>query len=140
MDMAKLEYVEAGDYLIPALTLGEEQRKPLGKYGLMRFRHLKENDKVRYTILELKGQLDSHLAETDETAALRVEGFIEEMLKTNPAPDRTTDPMAWVGHMENLKARAEEIVTRELIFTPPERMRYLQETIQEPEELMNMPF
>ena len=113
--MAKIKYLKTGDYEIPALTLGEEP-KSLGKYGLMRFRHLKENNKKLYTILELMGQLDSHLAEIDETAAEWVRRFMQEMQKKNPAPDRNRDPMAWVGYMENLQAQAEEIVTRELIF------------------------
>jgi hypothetical protein len=142
--MTELEYVQAGDYLIPALTLGEpeEKTRPLGKYGLMRFRHLRDNDKFLYSLLEIRGQLNSHLAEIDETAARQVELFMEESLRKNPIPEelKNTGPLEWVGRMENLKARAEEIVTRELIFTPPERMRYLQETVQEPEELMNMPF
>jgi hypothetical protein len=117
-DMAELTYHWEGDYLIPDLSLGEIPEKPLGKYGLMRFRHLQDYNKVLYTTLELKGQLDSHLAEIDETANMRVESFMEEALKRNPIPEelKNTDPMAWVGRMENLKAQAEEIVTRELIF------------------------
>jgi hypothetical protein len=138
MTMTELEYVQAGDYLIPALTLGDTPNKPLGKYGLMRHRHLKDNDKFQYSLLTIRGQLYSHLAEIDEAANLRVESFMEEALKKNPIPEdlKNTNPLEWVGRMENLKAQAEEIVTRELIFTPPTRVSYLQET----KELLNMPF
>jgi hypothetical protein len=122
--MAKLEYVKAGDYEIPALvigTQGEAEARPLGKlgkYGLMRFRHLRDNNKYLYSLLEIRGRLDSHLREIDETASARVENFIEEMLKKEPIPEnlKNSDPLEWAGRMENLKARAEEIVTRELIF------------------------
>jgi hypothetical protein len=117
--MTELEYVQAGDYLIPALTLGErEETRPLGKYGLMRFRHLRDNDKYQYSLLEIRGQLDSHLREIDETAERRVESFMEAALKKSPIPEdlKNTDPLEWAGRMENLKAQAEEIVTRELIF------------------------
>jgi hypothetical protein len=148
--MTELEYVKAGDYEIPALTLGEIPERPLGKYGLMRFRHLRDNDKYLYSLLEMRGQLDSHLAEIDETAALRVERFMEESLRKNPIPEelKNTDPLEWAGRMENLKAQAEEIVTRELIFTAPDRPGYLEEpnpqeqseTDGELEELLNMPF
>jgi hypothetical protein len=117
----------------------------------MRFRHLRDSDKYLYSLLEIRGQLDSHLREIDETANRRVESFMEEELKKNPIPEdlKNTDPLAWVGRMENLKAQAEEIVTRELIFTLPERMGYLTEQNSpaletepdaEMEELMNMPF
>jgi hypothetical protein len=127
--MTELEYVQAGDYLIPALTLGKEADEPLGKYGLMRFRHLKDNDKYLYSLLEIRGQLDSHLAETDETANRMVESFMKEALKKDPIPEdlKNTNPLEWAGRMENLKAQAEEIVTRELIFTPPTRPSYLGE-------------
>jgi hypothetical protein len=125
--MVELEYVEAGDYLIPNLTIGakpigdgetEAEVWPLGKYGLMRFRHLKEHNKFQYSLLEIRGQLDKHLREIDDTANAWVENFIAEALKKNPIPEelKNTDPMAWIGQMENLKAQAEEIVTRELIF------------------------
>jgi hypothetical protein len=143
--MAELEYVKAGDYLIPALTLEEPkaETRPLGKYGLMRFRHLRDNDKFQYSLLEIRGQLDSHLREIDETANRRVESFIEESLRKNPIPEdlKNTDPLEWTGRMENLKAQAEEIVTRELIFTPPTRVSYLEDAdLPETEEEPDMPF
>lgn len=118
--MAKLDYLKAGDYQIPALTLGtgQEETRPLGKYGLMRFRHLRDNDKYLYSLLETRGQLDSHLREIDETATARVESFIADSLKKEPIAEelKNSDPLEWAGRMENLRARAEEIVTRELIF------------------------
>ena len=119
--MTELEYVKAGDYLIPALTIGatgETEARPLGKYGLMRFRHLRDNNKYLYSLLEIRGRLDIHLREIDETAASMVESFIREALKKEPIPEdlKNSDPLTWAGRMENLKAQAEEIVTRELIF------------------------
>jgi hypothetical protein len=143
--MTELEYVQAGDYLIPALTLEDTPDKPLGKYGLMRHRHLKDNDNFQYSLLMIRGQLYSHLAETDETANRMVESFMEKALRKDPIPEdlKNTNPLEWVGRMENLKAQAEEIVTRELIFTPPTRPSYLGEpdlTEEEAEELMETPF
>jgi hypothetical protein len=136
--------VQAGDYLIPALELGETPDKPLGKYGLMRHRHLRDNDNYQYSLLMIRGQLYSHLAEIDETANLRVESFIEEALKKDPIPEelKNTNPLEWVGRMENLASQAEEIVTRELIFTPPTRAGYLRdaELPETEDETLNMPF
>jgi hypothetical protein len=127
--MTELEYVQAGDYLIPALTLEDRPDRPLGKYGLMRHRHLKDNDKFQYSLLAIRGQLYSHLAEIDETAYRRVESFMEETLRKDPIPEdlKNTNPLEWAGRMENLKAQAEEIVTRELIFTPPTNVSYPEE-------------
>ena len=57
-----------------------------------------------------------HLWEIDEAAHHRVEQIITELLEKNPAPDNSTQPLAWVQHMSSLKAQAEEIVNAELIF------------------------
>jgi hypothetical protein len=114
--MAKIDYIPAGDYFIPALTMGDLPENPIGKYGVMRFRYLETHNKKLYCLLEMKGQLDQHLSEIDEAATRQVEDFIAKSLETEPAPDRNANPMGWVRHMESLKARAEEIVMRELIF------------------------
>lgn len=114
--MPDIEYMKTGDYYIPALTTDDIPEKPIGKYGLMRRRHLEQNDKVLFTLLQLEDRLYRHLAEIDDTARNQVELFIEQMLRKEPPPDRNTSPMEWVRHMEMLKLQAEEIVTRELIF------------------------
>ena len=116
MKMAEITYKQVGDYLIPDIELDDAPREPLSKYGLIRLRHLQQNDKVYYTMLQIEGCLYSHLEEIQESANRQVEQFIESMLKKEPVPDRNADPLGWVGHMENLKARAEEVVTRGLIF------------------------
>ena len=77
---------------------------------------MQQSDKVQYAVLRIEGHLYSHLEETQDTANWQVQQFIEVMLAKEPAPDRSADPLGWAGHMENLKARAEEIVTRKLIF------------------------
>ncbi len=57
-----------------------------------------------------------HLWEIDETAHRRVEQIMTELLEKNPAPDESTQQLAWEQHMSSLKAQAEEIVNAELIF------------------------
>ena len=51
------------------------------------------------------------------TARQRVEQIVNQMLLTNPAPDKVTDPMAWVQHMTALNQTAEEMVLNDLIYT-----------------------
>ena len=41
---------------------------------------------------------------------------MEELLAKNSAPDKATQQLAWVAHMNSLKAQAEEIVLRELVY------------------------
>lgn len=57
-----------------------------------------------------------YLWEIDEIARRRVEQMMTELLERNPAPDKATQQLAWVQHMNSLKAQAEEIVNAELIF------------------------
>lgn len=42
--------------------------------------------------------------------------MVTELLKRNPAPDKATQQLAWVRHMNSLKVQVEEIVNAELIF------------------------
>ncbi|RGH67620.1 TnpV protein [Ruminococcus sp. AM33-14] len=59
--------------------------------------------------------LFSHLWEIQETATARVEQMMEELLKQNLEPDKKTNQMGWVQHMNMLKAQAEEVILTELI-------------------------
>ena len=46
-----------------------------------------------------------HLWEIDETAHRRVEQIMPELLEKNPAPDKSTQQLAWVQHMSSLKVQ-----------------------------------
>ena len=68
---------------------------------------------------DLRGIINKipYLKELGETAVCRMEQLEADLLKTNPAPDKATQQMAWVKHMNMLRAQAEEIVMNELIYT-----------------------
>ena len=68
-----------------------------------------------YSDLILTEQLFPHLWEIDETAHRRVEQLMQQYLLMNPAPDKATNQLGWVQHMNSLKAQAEEVVMTELI-------------------------
>lgn len=113
----ELTYTQNGDYLIPNITLKETSKAPLGKYGRMRRTFLQEHRPILYNDLSLTEQLFPHLREIDETAHRRVEQLTAELLEKDPAPDKQTQQMAWVQHMNSLKAQAEEIVLTELVHS-----------------------
>lgn len=104
------------DYLIPNIQLSNTSDKPLGKYGKMRRAFLAENNPILLDDMILTETLFPHLWEIDETAHRRVEQIMTELLEKNPAPDKSTQQLAWVQHMSSLKAQAEEVVNAELIF------------------------
>ena len=113
--MSEMTYRQAGDYRIPNIRLENEETRPLGKYGRMRRAFLDQNNPMLLNDLILTETLFPHLWEIEETAKARVKLLMNQYLKNNPAPDKETQQMAWVQHMESLKAQAEEVVMTELI-------------------------
>ena len=112
---SNLNYTQTGDYLLPNLILNQP-RKPLGKYGRLRRTYLKEQRPVLYHTMLLNGSLYPHLMEVEQTAENRMQQTMAQLLKQNPAPDKEQNQMAWVQHMNSLKAQAEELVMTELIY------------------------
>ena len=112
-----IHYIRSGDYYIPDLMLPEEPR-PIGRWGRMHREYLKECKPIQYNCLLLSGKLWTYLADLNEQAQDRLERMIEQLKKAEGVTEelKAADPMAWVGAMNNIRARAEEIVRKELIF------------------------
>ena len=114
MDLA---YTRNGDYLFPDLYL-EDADLPIGKYGLLRKRYLKEHKRGWYTSLLLTGKLDAHLAEIDHSCNERIELIMNQLARREGVTEalKATDQMTWVARMNSIRARAEEIVLSELVY------------------------
>ncbi|WP_409968033.1 TnpV protein [Bengtsoniella intestinalis] len=110
-----MTYTQSGDYLIPDLTLAP-QETPIGKYGRMRKKFLMEHRKATFNHLLMSEKLHPHLVEIDQTADRRMEQMMSELLVKQPAPDKMKHQMEWVGHMNNLRAQAEEVILTELVY------------------------
>ena len=112
-------YTQVGDYFIPNLVISETAQSPLGKYGRMRKRYLKEYRPVLYTNLLTTGKLDQHLAEIDRSCEERMELLISQMAKLEGVTEalKAADQMEWVRRMNNIRSRAEEIALRELVYS-----------------------
>ena len=113
---SSLNYTKIGDYQLPNLTLSQPKTL-LGKYGRMRRNYLKQYRPVLYNSMLLNGTLYPHLMELEQTAESQMQQMMTELLKQNPAPDKEQNQMAWVQHMNSLKAQAEELVLTELIYS-----------------------
>ena len=111
-------YIQVGDYLLPNLTIDESEQQPIGKYGRMRKRYLKEHRSVLYTNLLTTGKLDQHLAEIDRSCEEQLEHIIQQMTKQEGVTEalKAADQMERVRRMNNIQNRAEEIVLHELIY------------------------
>ena len=116
--MNKLTYTRCGDYYIPDLKLSEQPEAPIGKYGRMRQRYLKEHRPGLYSSLILSEKLYPHLLEIDRAARERMDAMLPRMMEAagRHRGTESRDPMRWVGLMNTLKAQAEETIVQELIY------------------------
>ena len=113
--MNEMTFRQTGDYLIPNMELENQSDRVLGKYGRMRRAFLEQNNPMLLNDMILTESLFPHLWEIEDTAKARVDQLMAQYLEKNPAPDKATSQMAWVQHMNSLKAQAEEVVMTELI-------------------------
>ena len=113
----KLTYTLCGDYYIPNIKLSYTEPIEWNRFSRMAHTYLKEHRPILYHDLILTEQLFPYLKEIGETAARRMEQLEADLLIESPAPDKATQQMAWVQHMNMLRAQAEEIVMNELIYT-----------------------
>ena len=116
--MAEIAYRAVGDYLIPELTVPQEEYR-VGKYGMLRRTYLKEHRRSLYSIMLMNGTLLSHLEEIDQTATEQVQRIVEQTAKAENITEelKAQDPLKWTGLMNNLLLSAEETVLRELVYS-----------------------
>ena len=103
--MNRFTYHRVGAYWIPELKLTEQSLHPIGKYGRMRRRYLKECRPMLYSHLILTERLHPHLAKNDDAANRRIELLMTKLARDASATERlkASDPMAWVRRMNALK-------------------------------------
>ena len=112
-----IHYIQVGDYYIPDISLPQPS-KPIGKWGWLYRDFLKNNHPVRYNTLILSGQLWEILGQINEQTQDRLETIINQMTSAESVTEdlKAADPMAWMGAMNSIRSRAEELVLRELIW------------------------
>ena len=115
--MKTIEYIKCGDYYIPDLKLPEQEVLPLGKFGRMRLKYLRENSPYLWNNHILNGTLNKHCAEVEAKAEARLAELIDAMAKSEGVTEalKASDPMKWAGLMNSIKASAEEVVISEIV-------------------------
>lgn len=118
--MSKITYRQVGDYLIPNLKLPpEETRVTLGKWGMMHKTYLEKHKKVLFSLLLAQGKLYQHCAEVENQARDMYHTLIEQMKESEGVTEelKEQNQWEWICRMQNIEARASEVVTTELIYT-----------------------
>ena len=112
-----LTYEKCGDYLIPNIIPEPEPEGELRKFGLMRKHYLKEYKSGIYQGMVLSGKLKEHLLMVQEQAELQFDALGEQMAEREGVTEQLKEEnqMLWVQRMNNIRARAEEIVREEML-------------------------
>ncbi len=113
-----LWYEKQGDYYLPCISLPEEENEPIGIWGQRHLRYLKQHRKILYTNLLTSGKLNSNLAELDKQAEDMFFRVVKQLAEKEGVTEKlkAENQMEWVGRMNNIRARATEIVNTDLIY------------------------
>ena len=111
-------FTQVGDYLLPDLKLPEEDQQPIGVWGQRHRRYLKEHRRATYATLLTSGRLNSYLADIDRQAEEMFLRLVKQMAEAEGITEslKATDPMEWVGRMNNIRNKAIEMVNNDLIY------------------------
>lgn len=111
-------YTQQCNYLLPNLTLPDENERQIGVWGMRHRRYLKTNHRVLYYNLLTSGKLDNYLADVDKRAQIlfnrTVKSFAEQEQVTEKL--KAENMMLWVQKMNNIRSRATEIVNEQVIY------------------------
>lgn len=112
-------YRQVGDFKIPNLTLPpEEANIKLGKWGMLHKEYLEKHNRVFFNVLLTQGKLYQHCAEIEKQAHQIFGMLIEQMKSTEGVTEhlKEENQMEWVCRMQNIEARAKEIVYKDIIY------------------------
>ena len=113
-----IKYELRGEQYYPILEISEQKEYKIGKYGLLHRDYIKQHRKGTYTTLLTEGKLNAHLHEIDVQANEMVGAIVANLAHECGIDEelKASDAIKWVSEMNNIKASAEEIVLREVIY------------------------
>ena len=111
-------YREENGRLIPEIKLPEQTNYQIGKYGQFYLDYIKNHRRGRYTTLLTEGTLNACLHQIDLEANEMLETIIPRLATERGIDEnlKAHDMLCWVAEMNNIKASAEEIVLKEVIY------------------------
>ena len=113
-----IKYELKGEQYYPMLRMVEQEEHSIGKYGLLHRDYIKQHKRGTYTTLLTEGRLNAHLLEIDAQANEMVEAIVANLARERGIDEelKASDALKWLAEMNNIKASAEEIVLREVIY------------------------
>lgn len=114
-----IQYRQVGDFNIPNLILpAEETNITLGKWGMLHKEYLEKHKRVLFNSLLTQGKLYQHCAEIENQARDMFDTLVEQMKTAEGVTEQLKEEnqMGWVCCMQNIEARAREIVNKSIVF------------------------
>ena len=113
-----LWYELQGDYYLPCLKLPEEPEVHIGIWGQRHRRYLKSHRRALYISLLTSGKLNSYLADINRQAEELFSRLVKQIAESENINEelKATDTTAWIGKMNNVRNRAAEVVSEEIIY------------------------
>lgn len=113
-----LWYELQGEHYLPCLILQSEEEIPIGIWGQRHLRYIKEHKRLLYVNLLTSGKLNSYLADINEQAEELFFRLVKQFAEKEGVTEelKSTDQMAWIGSMNNIRARAREIVHTDIVY------------------------
>ena len=113
-----IKYELHGEQYYPLLEISEQTKHEIGKYGHLYLDFIKKHRRGTYTTLLTEGRLNERLHSIDEQAHEQIDFHIAQMTEQMGVTEelKVSDPMHWVQMMNNIKANAEEIVLKEVVY------------------------
>lgn len=107
-----------GNYYLPRLLLNEAEKSPVGMWDRKHQQYLKEHRPMLYSDLVLSGRSHSYFSDIDTKAQNKLHPLVTQLAEKEGVNEqlKSQDQMAWVGSMNNIRNRAQEIVLQELIY------------------------
>lgn len=102
----------------PDLKLPEGTDYEIGRYGRLRAEYLKEHHRVQYMNLLLDGKLNEYLHQVDEECYDMLERLMAQMKARQGVTEqlKAENMMLWVGMLNNIRASAEEVVLKDIVY------------------------
>ncbi len=114
-----IKYELIGDYYFIAGDDDEpEDNRPIGRWGRTHEDYLKKNKRHIFDSMFISGKLHSYLADIDEQARDMFDNLVEQMKEKEGVTEELKEhnQWEWIQRMENIQARAREIVNIKLIY------------------------
>ena len=114
----EITYTEHNGLYYPNLALPEQTNYTLGKYANLRLDFMKKHRRGTYTTLLTEGRLNEYLHAIDIQTQELLDDIIPRLAKERGVDEvlKAHTPLQWAAEMNNIKANAEEIVLREVVY------------------------